>query len=119
MTDHLPQFNGVSRHEHLFRPYDYDHRRCDDLPVSKTAMEFDDELVLFHCEATTLAAPQKAGRLGERAPGPLSMGTDVCYEEVVFLLSPRSSFDGGLLTATETSPLLPSPNELAYMLSRW
>lgn len=68
-------------------------------------MELDDELVFLLGEVSTLevgakvvdppeaaalAAAEKTGGLGERAPAALAVGSDVGDEAVVFLLTPRS-----------------------------
>ena len=90
-------------------------------------MEINDELVLYFGEvatleagaqvvdpaqAATLTAPEKAGLLGERAPAPFSVGADVSYKAVVFLLGPCSFVDVGLLAAWRPPHLTLEPTRI-------
>jgi len=73
------------------------------LLVPEETMEFDDELVFFFreiaafevraevvdpAEAAALAAAEKAGGFGERAPATFAVSSDVSYEAIVFFFGP-------------------------------
>jgi len=73
------------------------------LLVPKEAVEFDDEFILFFREIPTfevraevvdpsetaaLAAAEKAGGFGERAPAAFTVSSNVSYEAIVFFFGP-------------------------------
>ncbi|URD71977.1 hypothetical protein MUK42_34120, partial [Musa troglodytarum] len=84
------------------------------LLVAEEAVELDDELVLLlrevaalevgaevvdPAESAALAAAEEAGGLGQRAPAPLPVSSDVGDEPVVLLLGPRPLVGVGFLAA--------------------
>jgi hypothetical protein len=94
--------------------------------VADEGVEFDDELVFFFREASTLqirtqvvypsepaalSASQQPCGLGKRTPAPLAVGSNVSDEAVIFLFSPGPFVSVSLLTARRSPHLFTEKKE--------